>query len=235
LAEYSRSPTPAASSPAATRRSRAGDPAGSGGDESEAVLDGGLVVEVDQIPFVEGSESVGLDDAEVHEDVESGWELIAGDGAPSAPLPLPIVAHSPVALAGMDDGYLTHFGKGMLGSRLQELLRLRSAQLDACAPYSVSRTEDSVTEDQVACLVDPQEGTYGRREVLALRFLDRFATDHHQIGDETFRELSTEFVVEEIVELGWLCGQFVGGHRFMHVLDVFGDRPAVVQDEPARS
>jgi hypothetical protein len=41
-----------------------------------------LSFEIDQVPFVEGPESASLDDAEVHEGVDTGWELVAGDGAP---------------------------------------------------------------------------------------------------------------------------------------------------------
>ena len=158
-------------------------------------------------------------------------------GMYSVAAPLQIVAHSPVALQGMDEGYKACFGRSALGQRLQELLRLRSAQLNTCEPCSMSRKDDSLTEDDVACLIEPDESRYTRREVLALRFLDRFALDHHAIDDDTFRELAGEFTVEEIVELGWMCGQFIGGHRFMHLLDIFGTGvPAIRRDHaPAAS
>ncbi len=147
----------------------------------------------------------------------------------SVAAPLQIVAHSPVALQGMDEGYKACFGRSALGQRLQELLRLRSAQLNTCEPCSMSRKDDSLTEDDVACLIQPDETRYTRREVLALRFLDRFALDHPAIDDDMFRELAEEFTVEEIVELGWMCGQFVGGHRFMHLLDIFGTGAPVIR------
>ena len=134
--------------------------------------------------------------------------------------PLQVVAHSAVALQGTLDSYAVFFQRGSLGPRLLELLRLRSAQLGDCAPCSQSRKDDSVSEQDVACLVTPSEAHYTKQETLALRFLDLFATDHHAIDDATFNELRAHFTNEQIVELGFVCWQYVGGHRFMHILDV---------------
>jgi alkylhydroperoxidase family enzyme len=134
--------------------------------------------------------------------------------------PLQVVARSAIALEAMDDAYRAIFKRGVLGQRLQELLRIRSAQLNMCAPCGESRKDESLTDDDIACLVDPSRGGADPRESLALSFLELFATDHHSIGDEMFRELKQHFTDEEIVELGYLCSQFVGGHRFMHILDV---------------
>lgn len=173
---------------------------------------------IEPIPYDELSEEAR---GRVDAGMASGMYSIAG--------PLQIVAHSPVALRGMDESYKACFGTSTLGQRMQELLRLRSAQLNSCEPCSMSRKDDSLTEDDVACLVEPDETKYTRREVLALRFIDRFALDHHSIDDETFRELAEVFTVEEIVELGWMCGQFVGGHRFMHLLDIFGESEPVIR------
>jgi hypothetical protein len=55
------------------------------------------------------------------------------------------------------------------------------------------------------------------------------STDLHSIDDDTVRELATEFDAEEIVELAYICGQMIGGHRFVHVLDVLGDGEPVVK------
>ena len=93
----------------------------------------------------------------------------------------------------------------------------------------MSRKDDTVTEDQVACLVDPDPFVFSPREVIALRFMDLLATDHHAVDDDTFRQLATEFTVEEIVELGWICASAIGVHRFMHVLDVLGDGEPIVR------
>jgi alkylhydroperoxidase family enzyme len=170
---------------------------------------------------------------ELSDDARARIEAGLASGMYTTPVPLQILAHSPMVVRAMDEGYKAHFRAGAIEPRLQELIRLRSAQLNSCEPCSASRKEGSVDEADVACLVSPDEAHYSRREVLALRFLDTFATDHHAINDETYRELTEEFTAEEIVELGWLSAQSLGVHRLMHTLDVFGERPAVVRREPA--
>jgi len=146
----------------------------------------------------------------------------------STPVPVQIIAHSPNALRSMDESYKAFFGRSAIGQRLQELVRLRSAQLGACEPCSLSRKDDSVTDADVACLIDPQLGTYTERERLAIRFVDLLATDHHAVDRAFIGELATVFTTEEIVELGWFAGQAIGTHRFMHALDVLGEEAPVV-------
>jgi alkylhydroperoxidase family enzyme len=171
---------------------------------------------------------------ELPEDTRDRIEAGMATGMYSTPLPLQVMAHSPMVIRAMDEGYKAHFRAGAVDPRLQELLRLRSASLNSCQPCSASRKDDSVSEEDVACLIDIDERRYTRREVLALRFADLFATDHHAIGDDTYRELADEFSAEEIVELGWLCAQSLGVHRFMHTLDLFGDAAPVVVRESAK-
>ena len=58
-----------------------------------------------------------------------------------------------------------HLGVGtLLGGRTVELLRIRSAQLGECEPCSQSRKHDSITDDDVACLLTPAHGTLSRRK-----------------------------------------------------------------------
>ena len=72
------------------------------------------------------------------------------------------------------------------------------------------------------------------RERRALAFIDLLATDHRQIGDETYRGLAEVFTLAEIVELGSTCGHMIGTHRFIHSLDPYGDAPAVLPYDPAQ-
>ncbi|MCU1616273.1 MAG: hypothetical protein JWO98_3813 [Frankiales bacterium] len=148
-------------------------------------------------------------------------------------LPLQIVAHSPVALQGMDEAYKAVFGRAAVGSRIIELMRLRSAQLGECAPCSASRKDGSITDDDVACLVDPERTGADRREQMAVRLVDLMATDHHAVDAEFLRRLAEIFTVEEIVEITWYAGNLVGGHRFLHVLDALGTGAPVVGAVPA--
>ena len=128
---------------------------------------------------------------DLDEDTRERIEAGRATGMYTTPLPLQIVAHSKVALRAMDESYKAQFRCGALDDRLHELVRLRSAQLGACEPCSLSRKDETVTEDQVACLVDPDPSVFSRREVLALQFLDVLATDHHAVDDDTFRQLAT--------------------------------------------
>jgi alkylhydroperoxidase family enzyme len=167
---------------------------------------------------------------EARERIEAGMAT----GMYSMALPLQIVAHSPNALRGMDESYKAVYGRAAVGPRILELMRLRSAQLGSCAPCSLSRKDESITEDEVACLVDPAKAGSNQRERLAIQLVDLMATDHHAIDGEVFRRLAEEFTREEIVELAWYAGQAVGGHRFMHALDVLGDDEPVISAEGVR-
>ena len=85
-------------------------------------------------------------------------------------------------------------------------MRLRSAQLGGCAPCSASRKDESITEDEVACLIDPERAGSDARERPAIRLVDLMATDHHAVDDHAvddgfLRRLAEVFTVEEIVEL----------------------------------
>ena len=120
----------------------------------------------------------------------------------------------------------------MLEPRLVELLRLHSAQTAMCEPCSTSRKDDSISEDDVACLISPDAGRFSPRERAALQFFDQLAGDHHAIDDETFRSLAEVFTTAEIVEMAYLCSSFLGGHRLMHTLGVFGTSEPVLAYEP---
>jgi alkylhydroperoxidase family enzyme len=141
--------------------------------------------------------------------------------------PLQVYAHSRPYAEALDETYRLTFRQGLLGDRLHELLRLRSAQLNGCAPCASSRKEASVGEDDVACMVEGEAGG-DDRERRALRFLEQMCTDHFSIDDETFRSLGEVFSVQEVVELGMACASLIGGHRWTHALDIFNDAAPVL-------
>lgn len=149
-------------------------------------------------------------------------------GMYSQTLPLQVIGRAPAALRAMDEGYKAMFRCSLLDDRLRELLRVRSAMLNGCGPCSQSLKEDSVSEDDVLCLVDPDAASYSRRERLALSFLAKLSTHHHAITPATYIELAEEFTPAEIVELGWTCAQTMGGRRFMATLNLLGEDAPVV-------
>ena len=112
--------------------------------------------------------------------------------------------------------------QSLLGGRIVELIRIRSAQLGECQPCMQSRKHDSITDEDVACLIAPGGSQLTEQERLAVEFLDLLSADHHAIDDEVYRELGEVFTAAQIVELGFTCANTMGVHRFIHTLDVFG-------------
>jgi alkylhydroperoxidase family enzyme len=125
------------------------------------------------------------------------------------------------------------FPDSLLGGKLLELVRIRSAQLGGCAPCSGARKVASATDEAVACLIDPiGRSALSERERLALELLERLSADHHGIDDAFYRRLAARFTTAEIIELGRMASMTMGYHRFLHTLDFFGDAPPVIPYDP---
>jgi hypothetical protein len=165
---------------------------------------------------------------ELGEDVRRIIEEGVADGTYATPVPLQIFAYKSAQLLMTNAARHVMGKQSLLGPRIVELIRIRSAQLGECQPCMQSRKEDSITDEDVACLVAPGAGQLTGQERLAVKFLDLLSADHHAIDDEVYRELSEVFTAAQIVELGFTCASTMGLHRFIHTLDVFGtDQPAI--------
>ncbi|HEY5023625.1 MAG TPA: hypothetical protein VII76_01500 [Acidimicrobiales bacterium] len=150
------------------------------------------------------------------------------DGTYATPVPLQIFAYKTAQIL-MTNAARSVMGKqSLLGARIVELIRIRSAQLGECQPCMQSRKHDSITDEDVACLVAPGHSQLTEQERLAVEFLDLLSADHHAIDDEVYRELGKVFTAAQIVELGFTCASTMGLHRFIHTLDVFGTSPPVI-------
>ena len=150
------------------------------------------------------------------------------DGTYATPIPLQIFAYRTMQLQ-MTNAARGVMGKhSLLGARIVEFIRIRSAQLGECQPCMQSRKHDSITDEDVACLLSPGGSQLTEQERLAVKFLDLLSADHHAIDDEVYRELGTVFTAAQIVELGFTCANTMGVHRFIHTLDVFGTSPPVI-------
>ena len=136
--------------------------------------------------------------------------------------------------AAPDDGDRhPNFPNHLLGGRLLELLRIRSGQLGGCEPCMGSRKNATITDDDVACLINPAlRPDLDERERRALAFLDLLSNDHWAIDDDVYRGLGEVFTTAEIVELGQTCGGMIGLHRFLHTLDPLGDEAPVIAYDP---
>lgn len=162
--------------------------------------------------------------AEAREMIESG----RATGMYTTPIPLQVMAYSTAALRAMHDSYRATFRAGVLDERLAELLRLRSATAGGCALCMSSRKDDTVTDDTVACLLEPDPEQFTARELAAMQYFDLIAYDHLAIGPDTYRELHEHFSTAEIVELAYFCATAMGTHRFMHSLAFESDAPPVI-------
>jgi alkylhydroperoxidase family enzyme len=150
------------------------------------------------------------------------------DGTYATAVPLQIFAYKTAQIL------MTHAARGvmgkqsLLGARIVELIRIRSAQLGECQPCMQSRKHDSITDEDVACLVAPGGSQLTEQERIAVEFLDLLSADHHAIDDDVYRRLGEVFTAAQIVELGFTCANTMGLHRFIHTLDVFGTSPPVI-------
>ena len=154
------------------------------------------------------------------------------DGTYATPIPLQIFAYKTSQLLMTNAARGAWGQQSLLGGRILELLRIRSAQLGECQPCMQSRKHDSITDEDVACLISPGGSELTEQERLAVEFLDLLSADHHAIDDEFYRRLGQVFTAAQIVELGFACANSMGLHRFIHTLDVSGKGAPVIPYSP---
>ena len=160
--------------------------------------------------------------------IEGGVE----QGLYATPVPLQLFAYRTALLESMHAKRLARGADSLLGGRILELLRIRSAQLGACQPCMQSRKHDSITDADVASLVGEDRVDLEPQERMAVRFLGLLSADHHAIDADFYRELAAVFTTAQIMELGFSCAEVMGVHRFLHTLDVFGTEPPALPYAP---
>ena len=156
-----------------------------------------------------------------------------GDGLYSTQVPLQIFAYRTAQLASVHELRTSRGGGTLIGGRILELIRIRSAQLGECQPCMQSRKHDSITDEDVACLLAPGHDELNEQERMAVEFLDLLSADHHAIDREFYERLAEVFTAAQIVELGFVCANTMGLHRFLHTLDLYGTEPPVIDFDPA--
>ncbi len=149
-------------------------------------------------------------------------------GMYATPIPLQIFAYKTQQILMTNAARSAWGQQSLLGGRILELLRIRSAQLGECQPCMQSRKHDSITDEDVACLLAPGQGDLTDQERLAINFLDLLSADHHAIDDDVYRDLGQVFTAAQIIELGFACANAMGLHRFIHTLDVYGTGEPVI-------
>ena len=113
-------------------------------------------------------------------------------------------------------------GVGLLDARLKELVRLRIATLNGCVLCKSARlAPTTVAEDEAASGVDHvEEADFNARERAAIRFAERMALDHHNIGDADIAEMRRHFTNAEFLELAMMTGQYIGFGRVLAMLQL---------------
>jgi alkylhydroperoxidase family enzyme len=134
-----------------------------------------------------------------------------------------VMAHHPQFIQeyfAFRDPYLKN---GVVDSRIKELARLKIARLNGCQTCSLARYESATRQGlDEACIAQldlpVEEQTFSERERLAVEFAERMATDHFGIDDTFVDQLKTNFTPSEILELGFMIGQFIGFGRLLVAL-----------------
>ena len=110
-----------------------------------------------------------------------------GEGLYATQVPLQVFAYRTSQLAGVHDARTAWGTETLLGGRILELIRIRSAQLGECQPCMQSRKHESITDEDVACLLapgredlDPQEAIDEVYEVYQFNLCPSFRDDFHK-------------------------------------------------------
>jgi alkylhydroperoxidase family enzyme len=140
--------------------------------------------------------------------------------------------HTPTVTARVARPPTAHM-EGLLGPRLTELLRLRSAQLGGCEKCAGISYGDVIDENDGACMISGNDEAFTERERLALQYMTLMHTDHHSIDDDVYAKLHTIFTTAEIIELAVYCSHAVGAHRLVHTLDLLGTDPPAIAFDPS--
>ncbi|MDB5749491.1 MAG: carboxymuconolactone decarboxylase [Massilia sp.] len=138
----------------------------------------------------------------------------------SSALPVQVWAHRPEVAEGWLAALEAMHLRGLLPGRLKELVRLKIASITRCKACQLGRKDDSVSEDDIACLAydDPR---FGPAEQAALHYATLFAADYMSIDDAMFDTLKRHFTIPEIVELNMFCALMLAGGRMTYVQQAY--------------
>jgi alkylhydroperoxidase family enzyme len=134
-----------------------------------------------------------------------------------------VFAHRPWILTTMDAHLSAVMGSGTVPLRLKEMLALQASL--AGAGDQGARGPDALalrtgaTREQIASLLDFENGPLGDAEKAALRYGRRVTRDG-AVSDDVFADLRRHFDEGEIVEITCVLGLFTYFNRFEEALRV---------------
>ena len=110
----------------------------------------------------------------------------------------------------------------VLGFKLSEMVRLAIATTtgcEACLSLRDPRALDEGMDPDVITLYDELDrADFTPRERAALRYTLAFSTNHHDIGDDMWRDLKEHFTDQELVTLCLFVATFLGTSRLAHTI-----------------
>jgi alkylhydroperoxidase family enzyme len=155
------------------------------------------------------------------------------DGHGQPPAQLRAMAYNRVVLEATYAQSRVLWRDGLLGDRLSELVRIRSAQVNGCVACAGRIKGDEVTADDVACMVEALPGGLDEREAAAVALVGEVAGEHHAIDDDRVRSLARLFSPAELVELVYRICVMLGQHRFHHLFRSYEPGEPVIPFDPA--
>jgi AhpD family alkylhydroperoxidase len=128
-----------------------------------------------------------------------------------------VLARQPILLKNIVPVFVSFFMAGRIPPQLFELMRLKTGEINRCGYCITVRTaglREDVAPKERAVLGTIDEKLLSRREYLGVRLAEYVAGDPNCIPEDFYRELSTEFSEEEVVELVFACAIFNFGNKF---------------------
>jgi AhpD family alkylhydroperoxidase len=134
-----------------------------------------------------------------------------------------VFAHRPWILTTMDAHLSAVMGSGTVSVKLKEMLALQASLAGAgdqgARGHDALAERTGATREQIAGLLDFENGPLGAAEKAALRFGRRVTRDG-SVSDDVFAELRRHFDEGEIVEITCVLGIFAYLNRFNEALRV---------------
>jgi AhpD family alkylhydroperoxidase len=143
--------------------------------------------------------------------------------------PLQIFAHRPLIAKAIVGLGVAMKASRTVPERLMELVRLRIAYHNQCRSCMAIRYRDAVAdgvdEALVCTLAESAPANLTPSERAALRFADRFATDHLAIDESDYDALRRHFSEAQLVEIGSWVAFCVGFGRLGATWDMVEELP----------
>ena len=140
-----------------------------------------------------------------------------------------VAAHRPWLANTLDAHFAAVMGSGTVPLMLKELVAVQASLVDGCQYSRLAHAplarQTGATDEQIACVLDFENGPFSEKEKAALRYGLQVTRDAAGVSDEVFAELARHFTEGEMVELTCVAGLFAYVNRFNQALRVEPTQP----------